>query len=144
MTDKRSEIKQREAAATKGPWRYESYVSGTRCVSIPDRRALYEYRNQKCECHPAEAMHWVNAPHDDQEVLNLRFIAHAREDIPYLLAELDRIEAQRDRYKEAAETLRETVADTKRESNEDFPDLGDLRFTATSALKETAWMEEAK
>lgn len=81
-------------AATPGPWKYECYESGTRCVgtgSSDPVRAIYENMMVLCDCCPPSALHWVCAEHDDQERQDLTFIAASREAVPALVAEVRRL-----------------------------------------------------
>jgi hypothetical protein len=54
-------------------------------------------------------------------------------DVKYLLTELERVEAERDKYKQAAEELREWLSLHS-----------DLCEVEEDLLKETAWMEETE
>lgn len=74
-------IRARCEAATPGEWKEEPNLGGVPCVIAPSQnRAIAElYR-----------------AHDGQSCVDADFIAHARQDIPALLAEVDRLrEAQR-------------------------------------------------
>lgn len=80
ITDKRlTEIRARTEAATDGPWA----VDGPAQCGPGDTLTVY----------PAEdggALAYVQPSWDDAE-----FIAHAREDIPALLAEIDRLRGEK-------------------------------------------------
>lgn len=82
MSDRISEIRAREQAATPGPWRHgtgnrEDFWMGKECV-IGAGRVLLAFNSNFRE---------------DWETLG-SFIAHSREDIPFLLAEVERLTAE--------------------------------------------------
>ena len=71
-------IRARAAAATKGPWEVERWedFGGSPSYSIPGAERFREYRNS-IECGEDEA--------------TAEFIAHARQDIPALCDEVERL-----------------------------------------------------
>ena len=71
-----SEIKMRCARATAGPWK--SYVEAREKISGPDFIVT-----------AGEDLYLTGATIDDQD-----FIAHARQDIPRLIAEIERLRAE--------------------------------------------------
>lgn len=92
-------IKRRESAATKGPWFHlnahspidEYDETETPCISI------YE------DDH-ADAIAWANGvnpsdKHYNSTIANMDFIAHSREDIRALIAEVERLRDENDRLK---------------------------------------------
>lgn len=84
--------KDREQAATPGPWERNTYQSGTMCVSTPKTtgvRAFYEHHSVLCDCCEKSALHWVCANIDKQQMDNLAFIAHARTFEPKFREALD-------------------------------------------------------
>lgn len=105
LTEELSAIQARLAAATPGPWIYQSFGSGSKNVSPINTNDFHfgsprppkdgilrhwsEARNKLCDCHPETALHWVPSDHDEQETANLEFIAHAWEDIRALLFEVE-------------------------------------------------------
>lgn len=86
------EIRQRADKATPGEWGLMHFQSGTVCVALPLGRKLVSY-----EATP-NAFHVQGASPGDlpdneyhkQRMSDGRFIAHARQDIPNLLAALDK------------------------------------------------------
>ena len=78
MTDAElNEIEARANAATKGPWFVGQAVPGLESVSRPDRRNIY------CgDCSD------VTSAAANIRIEDAEFIAHARSDIPLLLAEI--------------------------------------------------------
>lgn len=94
MNDRIEEIRRREENATRGPWTWDGHrvptLSGR--AGDPD---IYEY-----DTEVIEASHWGECACRSSCTLNLEvgpndraFIAHARDDIAYLLAELDKARA---------------------------------------------------
>jgi len=87
-------IEARAKAATPGPWNYEhdtELEKGCRCGSCLepiDGRMIVESRK-----------------HDMVAVADARFIAHAREDVPALIAELRRLREENARLKAFAEAV---------------------------------------
>lgn len=90
VTDRLEEIRQRAEAATPGPWRaYGNTVE-----------------QEKTGWHQVVGTELTGLPYMTYERLTTKnedatFIAHAREDIPYLLAEVERLRAALDTEKEA-------------------------------------------
>ena len=82
MTDRLDEIRARTEAATPGPWRaYGNTVE-----------------QEKTGCHQVVGTEFTGGGYMAYERLTTKdedatFIAHAREDIPYLLAEIERLRA---------------------------------------------------
>lgn len=75
---KLKEIRAREAKAAPGPWKY---YSGQRGVYSADGKYV---------CTRAGYMGKLSRHFDDA---NMPFITHARSDIPYLIARVERLEA---------------------------------------------------
>ena len=99
MTEERlAEIMGREKAATQGPWVFEE----------PDGKVLLGYTPKEvrvCEsgCLGSIGSRFVCDMHSDwrytyknkdEPLANAAFLAHAREDIPALLAEVERLRAE--------------------------------------------------
>ena len=78
MTDRIDEIRVRCEVATAGPWKDCRRLDGVPTVANKNIRICDAYKNNKQQ--------WADA----------EFIAHAREDIPYLLYRLAEAERQRD------------------------------------------------
>lgn len=101
-TEREQEIRERAAAATPGPWglyddgtgRYdiaadlEDTGHGFRC-----RRQIVQTLDEPIDNDPAHR-DWTGEDDDDQILADAEFIAHAREDVPALLAEIDRLRAR--------------------------------------------------
>lgn len=85
MTEKRlKEIEDRVAAANSGPWKTKLPAQ---IIGIADRAAVSQendYLDWICSCQVSNQSKWR---------ANLEFIAHSREDIPDLLAEIRRLQA---------------------------------------------------
>lgn len=118
MTDKRlEEIRKRVEAATPGPWEVEDYRCDGDWRSTGNvwarNKGHYHPGTKVCEvnCH---SMSSISDPRDIGEFEgNSAFIAHARDDIPFLLAEVER--------------LRALEAEHKRQWMEDKYEMGNLR-----------------
>lgn len=105
MTDRLDEIRQRAEAATPGPWEFDSHVhgeKGCRCFSHFVVTGYTLTNPFPCCDETAEAK---GASNDCTSTVvtfdDATFITHAREDIPYLLAEVERLRAALDAEKEA-------------------------------------------
>ncbi|NED75306.1 hypothetical protein G3I51_23885 [Streptomyces sp. SID9944] len=102
--EREAEIAARAEAATKGPWGYydgETYADVAADLQITGRGS-YSYREKVARLE--DENYWDDAAHeeDDEEraseqmAANAAFIAHARTDVPALLAELAAVRAERD------------------------------------------------
>ena len=82
MNDRLTEIRERCEKATEGPWEND----GCLCVSVfvPTDGI---WKNDICECDDLLT---------ENGQANTEFIANAREDIPYLLSEIERLTKERD------------------------------------------------
>jgi hypothetical protein len=101
VSDKLQEIREREAKATKGPWGYDH----NRHIAAIDT----DEWGDTIACLPPE----IKEP-TEQDKIDLGFIAHSRQDIPYLLKQLQRETERADaaekeivRLKTIIEVLRE-------------------------------------
>lgn len=91
-------IQERVAAATNGPWKAKATASG-RCDGIvPD---YHNHEGDDCyaddergPCPSTEEIVTTDAGYYGPKWADAEFIAHAREDIPALLAEVTRLRAQ--------------------------------------------------
>ena len=103
MTDEEAKkIAERAAAALPGPWLYEGALlyEGARVVKTrPDGG------------HDLIAV--VDAIIDEQEEATAKFIAHAREDIPALLAERERLISDAEKRFALGEHLSEAIAQVR-------------------------------
>ena len=116
------EIRARCAEATPGPWNYDERIGGVavyygnrvNCIVDSEGRRLY-YKNG----HFDKKTGWTI---DAQSCHDAHFVAHSREDIPWLLAEVERLQAEnaalereRDALLQAVESMtsiiREAAAD---------------------------------
>lgn len=119
MTPERlTEIAARAAAATPGPWGF--YDGDTYADVAADleqtSRGSYSYRQKIAQLE--DENYWDDPAHEEhdeerapeQMAANAAFIAHAREDVPALLARVAELEAERhttnEALSEAAEALR--------------------------------------
>ncbi len=87
-------IKRRAARATEGPWRF---------YNQPLRRQISNRRIIEVQCNDWEGgpvVQWSGFDDSDrtmkQHCANAMFIAHARRDIPDLVAEVERLQAMID------------------------------------------------
>ena len=100
-----AEIRGRCDAATEGPWIVESRSDGL-AVGTPKTWYPQEtYALVYSSGTPDDPMSGWTAEAINREVLNADFIAHARTDVPWLLARLEESNSQRDRYKAAVEAV---------------------------------------
>lgn len=98
--DRIQEIKQRHEAATPGPWTHSRWAPGY-VVTDDDKfdvvASVFEYREdgtiEKKFC-------------GEKSLANREFIAHAPEDIAYLLSEVERLQTDIKAMKEALEWTR--------------------------------------
>lgn len=97
-----AEIRSREAATTKGPW--GTYDDGTGRIDIAAdleetghgytcRRGIAQTDDDPIDNDPAH-MDWDEDTDLAQSEADAQFIAHARTDVPALLAEIDRLRAE--------------------------------------------------
>ena len=87
MDNKLDEIRQRTEAATDGPWeRFDT----------PDYAEIHVLGGKEAGFLPVALA---------GEAYNANFIAHAREDIPYLLSEVDRLNKVLPGYAESARVI---------------------------------------
>ena len=120
------DIRERAEAATPGPWEPDTAVRGDCVVWGPNGQFLANHQSEP---------HWLpDAKGRNRQVAfdvdrrDCEFIAHAREDIPYLLAEVERLE------REKADVWDEGYAEGGRDEHEfrlqckaDNPYRGDRR-----------------
>jgi DNA repair exonuclease SbcCD ATPase subunit len=104
QTDRLAEIQEREKKATKGPWEVAPCSSNDEVMNV-----VAEYKRVE----GGASANWIaelDAALDfdsdvegllEQLQANAQFIAHAREDIPYLVAEVQSLRAERDRLNKA-------------------------------------------
>jgi hypothetical protein len=97
LSDERlAEIEQRCAAATPGPWAVDldrPFTLGGDTVSVDAMTGdgLCVER-EVCSC-VLDTDGWPDGPEWLEDAANARFLAHAREDVPALLAEVRRLRA---------------------------------------------------
>jgi uncharacterized small protein (DUF1192 family) len=114
-----AEIAARAEAATEGPWGFydgDTYAAVAADLQMTGR-ASYSYRQKIAQLE--DENYWDDPAHEDddeeraaeQMAANARFVAHARTDVPALLAEIQRLKAERhstnEALSDAAEALRE-------------------------------------
>ena len=132
MSDKRlEEIRKRVEAATPGPWEVEDYRCDGDWRSTGNvwarNKGHYHPGTKVCgvNCH---SMSSISDPRDIGEFEgNSAFIAHAREDIPFLLSELAKLQAEN-------ATLRRQVEAAK--------EMRDLLHLRLRYCPEALWLEE--
>jgi hypothetical protein len=103
LTDQQlDEIEQRADAATKGPWGFydgDNYADVAADLTMTGRGS-YSYREKIARLE--DETYWDDSAHEDddedrapeQMAANAAFIAHARADMPVLLAEVRRLRAR--------------------------------------------------
>ena len=93
--ERRAAIKARADAATPGPWVVSSeYASGVELGYKPDHERTWGYgcsNDFVCDLNDGEYHEYHNKA---EQMANASFIAHARQDIPDLLAEVERLRAR--------------------------------------------------
>lgn len=101
MTEERiAEIRGREKVATQGPWRAKCEILEADECGNATAEMTYVSTNDKGICI------LYGRGHDDANTQeDAAFIAHAREDIPALLDEVERLRAENERQKEVISFL---------------------------------------
>lgn len=101
LTEERiAEIRGREKAATQGPWRAKCEILEADECGNATAEMTYVSTNDKGICI------LYGRGHDDANTQeDATFIAHAREDIPALLDEVERLRAENERQKEVISFL---------------------------------------
>lgn len=96
ITDEQlAEIKARCEAATEGPWEYDERVRVAAVYSGERRNCFLDWEpNDWLSYYKFPVSAYGEELTDEQRLATMRFIAHAREDIPALLAEVDRLRAE--------------------------------------------------
>ena len=121
--EREQEIRERAAAATTGPWSlyYENPQSDyTRLIDIAAdlrdtghgyrcRRYIGQLESGQIDNDPAHA-YWDGDRDNAQSADDAEFIAHAREDVPALLAEVDRLRTELAGRPTEAHVLRQAAA----------------------------------
>ncbi|GLC88674.1 hypothetical protein [Lysinibacillus piscis] len=83
-------IKERAVNATDGPWQVYEMEDGTQIGTVEHHPQL------KSPMHVVTMSYWGEKPYSrvwiDKD--NAKFIAHAREDVPALIAELERLKSE--------------------------------------------------
>lgn len=109
-SDELDAIERRAAAATRGPWRHDSFPSGTEYVHMrnasskdgprilgPDHSDQDGHVGAHMSLHNVPAFEALTGETEGQlereKCANAEFIAHAREDVPRLVAEVRRLRA---------------------------------------------------
>lgn len=89
------EIRARVNAATPGPWEACLGSGIAECTAIMHQDGETGENFFVADCMPDYALDWASEDH----LANLEFIAHARQDIPDLLAEIAELKKHRSREK---------------------------------------------
>lgn len=115
MTEERLlTIKVRAEAATPGPWVADEHAFSVNLGYNPDHKRTHGYgcgNNFVCDLNDGEYHEYYR---EDEQRANADFIAAAREDVPALLAEVERLRAKNARQKEVIWFLSEAVKDFAR------------------------------
>lgn len=91
--DREQAIRERVENATKGPWAAVERYDGGATVAM-----MRDWNKGQGPAWAAEGLSgWIHSASDEQPARNAEFIAHAREDVPYLLAEVTRLRAEVER-----------------------------------------------
>ncbi|MFI7096787.1 hypothetical protein [Streptomyces lydicus] len=104
-----AEIREREQAATKGPWGTYYDGKGTYTIQSGCRVSLDAGFTSDGDIATLHGEHG-----DGQTYVNADFMARAREDVRDLLAELDRVRAERDAFADRVDTLTAVAKSNKR------------------------------
>lgn len=115
MTPEReAEIATRDLLATKGPWGLYEEATGHQHIAAGleetghgyrCRRGIAQLDPEPIDNDPAHR-EWTEAEDREQVRIDAEFIAHSREDVPALLAELAAVRAERDMARLDAELQR--------------------------------------
>lgn len=99
-------VRKREQAATPGPWQTSVDVLHAR-----DGQKLERYRLFARHKRLGDGVEAFDESKNKQAQRNGEFIAHARDDIPALIAEVDRLTTERNSYKINATVYEKRVAE---------------------------------
>ena len=117
MTPERiAEIKAREGKATPGPWVVDKYANGVDLGYKPDHERTWGYgcgNGFVCDLNDGEYHEYCS---QDEQRANAEFIAAARQDIPDLLAEVERLRAENKRLERQVMQLAEAEQMRAREA----------------------------
>lgn len=117
MTAERiAEIKAREGKATPGPWVANEYASGVDLGYKPDHERTWGYgcgNDFVCDLNDGEYHEYCS---QEEQRANAEFITHARQDIPDLLAEVERLRAENKRLERQVMQLAEAEQMRAREA----------------------------
>ena len=115
MTDRLDEIRSRAEAATPGPWGVFAKRGGDVC------EVLDAHHDQVCRMYA----------YDEDTLADATFIAHAREDIPYLLAEVEQLPRRLAATDEECDRLMDLYLAQRREHNKAVAEVERLRAALT-------------
>lgn len=151
--EREAEIRERASAATAGPWGtyHENPQSdGVRLIdiaaSLQDTGHGYRCRRYIAQTESGQIDNdrthrdWGADQDNQQSADDAEFIAHAREDVPALLAEVDRLRARVAELERAAGAGRASLANLMR----DHEDPGAAAFGALSMLNQATPAVEAQ
>ncbi|MGW0626496.1 hypothetical protein [Streptomyces sp. NPDC002758] len=150
MTDRltpqrEAEIAARDLIATRGPWgMYEDATGridiaadleetghGYRC-----RRGIAQLDTEPIDNDPKHR-EWTEAEDNEQVRIDAEFIAHARTDVPALLAELAAVREERDAFCDRVDTLTAVAKGNKRHVQDMFLELQKAHAARDEAQKLT-------
>jgi hypothetical protein len=118
-----AEIRARAEAATEGPWARADFghAGEQEPSSTVVHTGTFDW-NDLNSPDGTSAVAWM-AAWDSQADDNAAFIAAARSDVPALLAEVNRLRAERDAYADRVDTLTSVAKGNKRHVQEMYGDL---------------------
>lgn len=95
------EVKARAESATPGPWRQESYLSGTEYIRFQTSTKENSHGDGTLGCHMTyrniAAFDMSEDECDRRKHADANFIAHARTDVPLLISKLEAAERALDK-----------------------------------------------
>lgn len=140
---RRAAIKARCDAATPGPWVVSSeYASGVDLGYKPDHERTWGYgcgNDFVCDLNDGEYHEYHNKA---EQMANASFIAYAREDVPALLAEVERWRAEVARLKDEIASLEQELKFSDETEYELIKKLFDLKICHKEVICEQADAQE--
>lgn len=102
MLDKIKSIEERLSKTTPGPW----HVSGDINHLVFERYDKEKHNGPPLVANCGNLHNADTKEHVKEMQNNAEFIAHSREDIPYLLSEVKRLKSENERFKKKSEKLK--------------------------------------
>lgn len=139
------EIRERHAASTPGEW----YVGRSRITSADTSPRIY-YRHRGHEHSVARIAGVKFIEHGGSVESDAEFIAHAHQDVPFLLADIERLEKERNGWTEKAYELSDEIERLEAAIGEPMMDqivnrskpVGEWTFKPTICVKEGTDLSE--